>query len=658
MGVSASLLPPLPTFSVSKFTLTDAPPSTTADASAPAAAADAAVTPTTSATPDPQVTPTDGAGEWQTVKRQKKAKKEKKRGDKNYPEFVISPQKLKRPVQTNDLQGLVLWLAADAPAPQWLLVRHKPEIRRTVVVMVPGLTPNMFDGSLALKEDYFPTTLSREKLPPCLADMADMFTHMWPMRSVGDQKHNRLHSPLTSFLTSAVKTDAGPKSGSASKRIKISDVIMTLDELVENEYVLHTSQLVERRRLLNLEESDSDRAAMELRKTEGWVETDLSKPGNEKDKNEAGAVTEGRDIYSIDCEMCMVGESFELTRISIVNWDGDTIYDELVKPDKPITDYVTAYSGITEEMLAPVTTTLHDVQQHLLNLLNKDSILVGQSLNSDLNAIRYAHPFIIDTSCIYHHARGPPYKASLKYLSKKFLHREVQGSAAGHNSIEDALACLDLLKLKLERGHAFGTADEMREPIYKRLARAQAAGARKFALVDNAESTARFGAHATAALAAADDAAVVTQTAHCARGARDEGVPQMDFTFAHLRGLAAARGIELPGAAIDKVDIDAPFPDAPTDPAKPELVRAVAESVQRVKQIYEALPPCTALVVFSGIGDTRRWKRLGEMQRRFREEFKVRKWDQLSVQWTDTEEQAWRKEYNRARSGVGFMVVK
>ena len=36
--------------------------------------------------------------------------------------------------------------------------------------------------------------------------------------------------------------------------------------------------------------------------------------------------------------------------------------DELVRPDAPITDYVTRYSGITAAMMADVTTSLADVQ--------------------------------------------------------------------------------------------------------------------------------------------------------------------------------------------------------------------------------------------------------------------------------------------------------
>ena len=62
-------------------------------------------------------------GEWEIPGRSKKPKKEKARKKKNYPEFVVSPQKLKRQIGLNDLQALVLWLSADAPSPSWLSVK-------------------------------------------------------------------------------------------------------------------------------------------------------------------------------------------------------------------------------------------------------------------------------------------------------------------------------------------------------------------------------------------------------------------------------------------------------------------------------------------------------------------------------------------------------
>jgi len=38
------------------------------------------------------------------------------------------------------------------------------------------------------------------------------------------------------------------------------------------------------------------------------------------------------------------------------------LMNELVRPEAPITDYVTRYSGITAAMMADVTTSLADVQ--------------------------------------------------------------------------------------------------------------------------------------------------------------------------------------------------------------------------------------------------------------------------------------------------------
>jgi RNA exonuclease 1 len=47
-----------------------------------------------------------------------------------------------------------------------------------------------------------------------------------------------------------------------------------------------------------------------------------------------------------------------------------------------------------------------------------------------------------------------------------------------------------------------------------------------------------------------------------------------------------------------------------------------------------------------------------DLQRRFKQEYKVKKWDQLSVKWTDVEDQKLRKACDKARKGVGFIAVK
>ncbi|KAA8896389.1 hypothetical protein FN846DRAFT_783696 [Sphaerosporella brunnea] len=614
-------------------------------------------------------------GEWELPGRNKKPKKEKVPKKKNYPEFAVSPQKLTRMVQLSDLQHLVLWLQADGAGPQWMLVRHKHEIRRVVVLMVPGLTLGMFDGSLDLNpdksfvgvirpgeneetEDYFPFELQKAKLPACVQDMAEMFPRAWPVKAAGDDRNNKMHSPIASFLTSPLpkKTDIVGFTPNAKKRLKVTQLLMTLGELVENEYPLHSSQLEQLRKELGQEETDEDRELLAKRTAEGWVETDLSKSNPDELANQAGSILVGKTIYSIDCEMVTTADGMELARISVIDWDGNVVYDQLVKPDKPITDYLTIYSGITAEMLAPISTTLNDVQAHLLALFNNDSILVGQSLNSDLAAMKFSHPHIIDTSVIYHHTRGPPYKASLKWLTQRFLKREIQKtSIAGHNSIEDARACLDLLKLKLDKGKSFGTSDENRESIFKRLSRPPH-GPRRTAIADYGDPQKLYGNHATSTFACTTDDEVVAAVRKCSAG-DPSGIPQMDFTWARLRALETARGFNQ-ASSNGPIDIDSPLPELARDPPKEELVAAIQATVERIREVYEGLPKCTAFVVYSGTGDLRKWRQMNELYRRYKEEFKVRKWDEMGVKWTDNEDRGLRKALEAARRGVGFMVVK
>lgn len=54
---------------------------------------------------------------------------------------------------------------------------------------------------------------------------------------------------------------------------------------------------------------------------------------------------------AIDCEMVGTGPQgklSELARCSVVNYEGDVIYDKYIRPELPIVDYRTRWSGITK----------------------------------------------------------------------------------------------------------------------------------------------------------------------------------------------------------------------------------------------------------------------------------------------------------------------
>ncbi|CAN7988987.1 unnamed protein product [Ixodes hexagonus] len=164
-------------------------------------------------------------------------------------------------------------------------------------------------------------------------------------------------------------------------------------------------------------------------------------------------------LFAIDCEMCLTtAKCNELARVTLVDEDEKVLLDQLVKPRNRIINYLTQFSGITKEMLEPVTTRVEDVQKAIIRLLPPDAILVGQSLNFDLHALHMIHPYVIDSSVIFNLTGNRNHKSKLKLLSSTFLGQDIQMSKAGHSSEEDSLACLRLVKLRLQKGLFFGDA--------------------------------------------------------------------------------------------------------------------------------------------------------------------------------------------------------
>jgi RNA exonuclease 1 len=123
-----------------------------------------------------------------------------------------------------------------------------------------------------------------------------------------------------------------------------------------------------------------------------------------------------------------------------------------------------SFSGITAEALADIKVALPAVQEHVMELLSASPtpILLGHSLESDLRALKICHPACIDTALIYCHPRGRPLKPGLAWLTKKWCGREIQTRGdGGHDPEEDARACLDLLKKKVQNGPPFSLSQSL-----------------------------------------------------------------------------------------------------------------------------------------------------------------------------------------------------
>ncbi|EFA00159.1 RNA exonuclease 1 homolog [Tribolium castaneum] len=154
-------------------------------------------------------------------------------------------------------------------------------------------------------------------------------------------------------------------------------------------------------------------------------------------------------VYALDCEMCYTIKGLELTRVTIVDSECKTVYETLVKPLNPIIDYNTTFSGITKEQMERTSTSILQVQANILHLCNSKTILIGHSLESDMKALKIIHGTVIDTSVLFPHKMGLPHKRALKALASDFLKKIIQNSVSGHDSAEDAITCMELVKWKL-----------------------------------------------------------------------------------------------------------------------------------------------------------------------------------------------------------------
>ncbi|KAJ3527574.1 hypothetical protein NMY22_g9736 [Coprinellus aureogranulatus] len=263
---------------------------------------------------------------WTKVEKRKKKKaaKNEAKNEMNQPRFMYSNHEIARrnhAIGIEEVRDLVLHLIADGPSPGWLRVENGNLVQRVVVLMVPGLTNDLLslppiptsattNPNLPLSIPL-PNPLTSTGPAAAIPFIGTTFSHACPTRAPGDQ--NRMHSVLSTFFSCPVSAEE------KRRRMKIK---------------------YDGERL-----SDTQLPRDVFQKPEGWVETPEQPPPTNPNVK--------RPIYAIDCEMCVTEDGKELTRVCLIDfYSGNVVFDQLVKPSKPIIDYVTRFSGITEQHLA------------------------------------------------------------------------------------------------------------------------------------------------------------------------------------------------------------------------------------------------------------------------------------------------------------------
>lgn len=223
----------------------------------------------------------------------------------------------------------------------------------------------------------------------------------------------------------------------SSSGVQIKKIRTPLFKLVEQQKQKEREEAAERYKL--------NRAKLE---SAGLVDSTDSNASN-KSRTLSAKKQEIGKYVAIDCEFVGVGPEgiqSELARVSIVNFHGNTVYDEFVQPRERVTDWRTFVSGIRSSDMHNAV-SFKQAQEAVAKILN-NRILVGHAVHHDLEALYLTHPkrAIRDTS------KHLPFKQKyskgktpgLKKLALEILGLDIQSGE--HSSVEDAKATMMIFK--------------------------------------------------------------------------------------------------------------------------------------------------------------------------------------------------------------------
>jgi DNA polymerase III epsilon subunit-like protein len=137
------------------------------------------------------------------------------------------------------------------------------------------------------------------------------------------------------------------------------------------------------------------------------------------------------------------GKKNVLARCSVVNYDGEVIFDKFVKSPEPITAFRTNVSGIKPNDIRDDNAISYQEVQSSMRILLKDRVVIGHCVDVDLHAMLLHHPAKMLRDCATCVLLCPEAPIPLVDLIKTRLNMDVP---SGPDAVQEARHCMLLYR--------------------------------------------------------------------------------------------------------------------------------------------------------------------------------------------------------------------